>query len=98
MPSPKVPSRPAILAGLPQAIDPFLSKRQVAECLGGIGTSTLDRRVRDGTFPPPMRIGTKRVAWRASVISKVLDEIAAGAVPSGERPYYAGVIQPAKGA
>jgi len=45
-----------------QTIPTFISRRELTRRLG-VGTTTLDRMIRSGEFPPPARIGLRRVAW-----------------------------------
>ena len=40
----------------------FLHKREVAHCLG-IGLSTLDKWVRRGLLPQPIKLGPKSPGW-----------------------------------
>ena len=44
-------------------IGTLLTRRQVQARIGGVGTSTLYRWVREGSFPPPLKIGGKSVRW-----------------------------------
>ena len=46
-----------------QEIGTLLTRRQVQERIGGVGTSTLYRWVREGSFPAPLKIGGKSVRW-----------------------------------
>jgi prophage regulatory protein len=46
----------------------LLSKRAVLKQIP-ISGATLARRVAAGAFPPPVRIGKRRVAWLASEVS-----------------------------
>lgn len=34
----------------------------------GLGRSTIYRRIREGTFPPPVRLGARAVGWVESEV------------------------------
>jgi prophage regulatory protein len=51
-----------------------LLKRSEVVALTGLSRSTIDRKVRTGTFPAPLRISQRRVAWRASEVLTWLSE------------------------
>ena len=51
-----------------QEIGKLLTRRQVQDRIGGLGTSTLYRWIRAGSFPAPLKIGGKSVRWRANEI------------------------------
>ena len=36
----------------------------------GLGRSTIYRRVYEGTFPPPLKIGDRAIAWRQSEVEQ----------------------------
>lgn len=55
------------------ALDRILRARQVCEVIG-LSRTTLWRRVRDGQFPKPIRLGPNAVGWRASVVFEWLDD------------------------
>lgn len=42
--------------------------------LGGIGRSTLWRWIREGTFPAPVKLGPRMVAWDVAVVDAWLAE------------------------
>ena len=44
-------------------IGTLLTRRQVQARIGGVGTSTLYRWVKEGSFPAPLKIGGKCVRW-----------------------------------
>ena len=50
-------------------IDRLLRRRQVEE-ITGLSRSSIYRLMRNGEFPPPVRIGTSAVRWKASHITK----------------------------
>lgn len=58
-----------------------------------ISSATLHRRIKDGTIPPPLRLGPNSVGWRESWIDKVIEsfetatpcEVAPG-VKKGRKP------------
>lgn len=46
-----------------------LLRRHIVEELTGLSRSALYARIKDGTFPSPMKIGKRAVAWRTSDIN-----------------------------
>ena len=50
------------------ALDPFLRKHRVVEIIN-TSDRTLYRWIREGQFPPPVRLGPNSVAWRQSVVT-----------------------------
>ena len=68
---PRQRSDPRQLAGAqPGAL---LLASEVME-LAGISRSEIYRRIRTGTFPPPVRLGVQRVAWRQSDVQRWMAE------------------------
>jgi prophage regulatory protein len=53
----------------------FISKPAVLQIADS--SATLDRKVRNGTFPAPVRTSANRVAWRLSDLHRWLDDPAA---------------------
>lgn len=53
-------------------VDPILSKREVTDW-PGVDKSTVDRWTRDGTFPPKVQLGPRRVGWQRSAVQAWLD-------------------------
>lgn len=51
------------------AIDRHYTRAEI-RALTGLEISTIYRRIRAGTFPPPVQTGPRRVAWRESDIAK----------------------------
>ena len=47
----------------------FLRSRAVSERTG-LGRSTIYKRVQEGTFPPPIKIGERASAWLESDIAE----------------------------
>ena len=43
----------------------------------GLSRTTLWRRVRDGLFPPPLRLGGNAVGWREQVVEEWLEGLEA---------------------
>ena len=41
--------------------------------LAGVSESTIQRMVREGGFPAPLRLSARRVAWTAEMIAAWLD-------------------------
>jgi len=50
----------------------LLSRRRVI-AVTSLSGPTLWRRCKDGSFPLPLKIGPKRVAWRAADVQAWLD-------------------------
>lgn len=49
-----------------------LSMKEVVERLG-MSRSTVNRMVEEGTFPRPMKLGARKIGWRAATISEWLE-------------------------
>lgn len=60
-------------------IDPLLRLRQVLEVFP-VSRSGWMQGVKDGTYPPPLKIGERAVAWRSSDIRKLIDSCPLGNV------------------
>jgi prophage regulatory protein len=58
------------------SVERLLSRRQL-RAVTGMSLATIDRRIRDGGFPEPLKISKRRVAWPESVILRWMDELAA---------------------
>jgi len=54
---------PSPSTSAPAAIAPLLRLRKVLE-VTGLGRSTVYRMMSDRTFPAPVRLGKRAVAWR----------------------------------
>jgi prophage regulatory protein len=48
---------------------PTILRRPQVEARVGLKRSTLYQRVADGTFPPPVRLGSRAVGWLESEVS-----------------------------
>ena len=53
--------------------DKALARRRQVEELVQLSRSTIYAAVKAGTFPPPVRIGARAVAWRVSEIEQWLE-------------------------
>lgn len=53
-------------------IDPIL-RRPAVEQITGLKRATIYARIKDGSFPPPVKLGPNAVGWRQSVIRDWLD-------------------------
>lgn len=53
------------------ALDPMLKRHEV-ERVTALFRSNLYRRIQEGTFPAPVRLGPRSVAWRQSDIASWL--------------------------
>ena len=54
-------------------MDKFLRRPEVVR-ITGLSTSEIYRRIKANTFPKPVQLGARAVAWRQSSISKWQDE------------------------
>ncbi|WP_228937885.1 helix-turn-helix transcriptional regulator [Paraburkholderia saeva] len=43
-------------------------RRKQVECEVGLSRSTIYQRIKDGTFPRPIRLGARAVGWRVGDI------------------------------
>lgn len=55
-------------------IDP-LHRRKVVENVTGLSRSSIYAKIAEGTFPRPVQIGARAVAWRASDIRAWMDSL-----------------------
>jgi prophage regulatory protein len=51
-----------------------LLRRQDVEAITSLGKVCIYRRVQDGSFPRPVQLGGRRVAWRLSEIRRWMSE------------------------
>ncbi len=54
---------------IPGIPDPILREKQVLRATG-LTSSTLDRLVRSGAFPPKLRLAPRAVGWLASAVNE----------------------------
>ena len=74
-------------------MDDRIIRRKVVLHKLGISSATLHRKIKDGSIPPPLRLGPNSVGWRESWIDNVIDsfetatpcEVAPG-VKKGRKP------------
>lgn len=52
-----------------------LLRRPAVESLTGISRSTIYSMIADGTFPKPVKLGKRAVAWREADICEWLDSL-----------------------
>lgn len=57
----------------------LLRLKIVIDCTG-LGRSSIYRKIDDGTFPAPIRIGARAVAWVENDVQKWIEERIAGSV------------------
>ena len=57
------------LPNAPAQIAPLLRLRKVLE-VTGLGRSTLYRMMSEGTFPSPVRLGRRAVAWKSAPVEE----------------------------
>ena len=63
-----------------------LLKRPEVEAVTGLSRAAIYAKIKAGTFPPPVRLGTNSVAWRADDIDKWIDDLPVAAeLCSGSR-------------
>ncbi len=51
-----------------------IRRRLEVKAQTGLSESTIDRKVREGTFPRPVSLGARAVGWLASDIDKWIAE------------------------
>jgi prophage regulatory protein len=61
----------------PVMADRLLDKRAV-ELRTSLDITTIYRKIKSGTFPPPVRIGRRRVAWRESDVAMWQEKLEVG--------------------
>ena len=49
-----------------------LLRREEVEARTGLATTTIYRKMREGSFPAPLKIGARAVRWPASEIEEFL--------------------------
>ena len=49
-------------------------RREEVSKLTGIARATIYKKVKDGSFPPPIRLGARSVGWRLSDIDDWLQD------------------------
>lgn len=47
-------------------LDRLVPREDLGIYTGGLDYSTIYRRIKSGTFPAPVQIGPRRIAWRES--------------------------------
>ena len=52
----------------------FVKVEAVRKLMGGISCTTLDREIREGSFPPSIQLTKKALGLPVEVIGKFLDE------------------------
>lgn len=62
-----------------QTIKPLLPLRAVMQ-FTSLSRATVYRRVKDGTFPKPIKIGENRVVWRPEDLESWLADCAASTI------------------
>lgn len=51
----------------------FVKVVAVRKLIGGISRTTLDREIREGSFPPPIHITKKALGWPVEVIREFFE-------------------------
>ena len=57
----------------PPITDPYLTKKEVAKLIG-FSTSSIDKWVKQGKFPEPVKFGKKNSRWRTSAAVSWMEE------------------------
>jgi len=60
-------------------------RRPRVEARTGLSRSTIYQRMKEGTFPSPISLGTKSVGWLEHEIDDWLDQRIRASRPSGSR-------------
>ena len=58
-------------------IDPLVSMHDVC-AMTRLSRATIYRRLEDGSFPPPKRIGGTTIRWPLSVVRQWIDDLPVG--------------------
>lgn len=62
-------------AGTPsRTLDRLIPQPELLDSYVPLDRSTVYRRVRAGTFPEPVRLGERRLAWKESDVQRWIDE------------------------
>lgn len=67
-----------------------LLKRPEVEAVTGLSRAAIYAKIKAGAFPPPVRLGTNSVAWRADDIDKWIDDLPVAAELCSESRAAAG--------
>lgn len=51
----------------------FVKVEDVRKLMGGISRTTLDREIREGSFPPPIHLTKKALGWPVEVIREFFE-------------------------
>lgn len=51
----------------------FVKVEDVRKLMGGISRTTLDREIREGSFPPPIHLTKKSLGWPVEVIREFFE-------------------------
>jgi prophage regulatory protein len=54
--------------------DAMLQKKEVAR-IAGVSSSTIDRMVKDGSFPKPMHLSRRRIGWPSREVKEWLNRL-----------------------
>lgn len=54
-----------------------LYRKPTVRTITGLSDSTIDRMIRSGTFPQPVKLGPRSVAWRSADIAVWMASLAA---------------------
>lgn len=52
-----------------------LIRRNAVEEITGLSRSSIYQKMQDGTFPKPVQIGKRAVAWRADAITEWMEAL-----------------------
>lgn len=61
-----------------------LLRRPQVEEMTGLSRSSIYAKIAEGTFPRPVQIGARAVAWRSSDIQAWMDSLSVSAGPAWE--------------
>jgi prophage regulatory protein len=64
----RTPPQPVDTVNVPGA----LLKKPTVEVVTGLSGSTIDRKVKDGTFPAPVKLGSRCTRWPADAVREWL--------------------------
>jgi prophage regulatory protein len=62
----------------------------------GVSKGTLNSQVKSGTFPPPVSIGARAIAWPSNEVDKVIRARVAGVCEDGLRELVRQIVNERK--
>ena len=66
-------------------MSPLILRPEVS-ALVGLSRTSIYRMIREGSFPEPVQVGKRRIAWRQSDLNAWLESRPTGTRSTGTRP------------